>query len=106
MYVQIDRFDLSWQSVLSCKGRSLSLGKEWIEIGGRFRNVREQLYEIYMIFKCLFYVLLLNANIPLSDDSRGLLQELTHKLNIVSAVNIDFRGKKLTEAMCRDTVII
>lgn len=52
------------------------------------------------------HVFLLDANIPLCDGSRGLLQEPAYKLDVISAADIDFCGKKLTEAICRDTVII
>ena len=62
------------------------------------------LYKSYVILQGIFYLLLLDTDIFLSNCCAGMLQELAHKLDIVSVIDVYLRCKVLSKAVSRYSI--
>ena len=63
------------------------------------RPASASLYKSYVILQGIFYLLLLDADIFLSNCRAGMLQELAHKLDIVSVIYIYLGSKVFAETV-------
>ena len=68
------------------------------------RPASASLYKYYVILQGIFYLLLLDTDIFLSNSCAGMLQELTDKLDVVAIVDVDLRCKVFSEAVRRYSI--